>query len=448
MPSRRQVLAAAAAAATPYVFSPRASFADGAAAPSDRISIGVIGCGGMGSGNISAAREWLDVVAVCDVDRQHAERFNQGLADGKATIHDDYREILDNDSIDTVHIATPDHWHAKPLIEAMRAGKDVYCEKPLTLTIAEGQLVKKVQEETGRVVQVGTQQRSTFDLFVKAVALVADGRLGRLKRVQAAIGGAPASEAIPAKEPSGDLDWDRWLGPAPLVACRFSGGGDKPWRCNFHNEFRWWYEYSGGKLTDWGAHHVDICNWALKANGQTDGPTGIRGSAEHPVQFDAFGHPLQTDRYNTATAFHFTLDYADGAEMIIRHDTDNGVLLEGDKGRIFVNRGKLVGAPVDELKDNPLPEDAITKLYRDAPVVHNERKAHWYNFLHAVREGTPVISDVHTHMNGLNLCHLAGISARLGRDLKWDDQTQSIPGDEIANAMISRTAREGYAIEA
>ena len=141
------------------------------------------------------------------------------------------------------------------------------------------------------------------------------------------------------------------------------------------------------------------------------------------------------------------MKYADGCELVMRNDTDNGALIEGTKGRIFVNRGKLVGAPVEALKDNPLPEDAISKVYKGLPIQFNARKAHWANFLHCVREQQEPISDVHSHMSGLNLCHLAGISGRLGRDLKWDGENEQILGDEQANSMLARPYREGYEIE-
>ena len=385
---RRQFLKTSAAIgaglSTPYFFSSQQTLADQTRSKNDRMQIGVIGSGGMASGNISTAKEWLDVVAIADVDSGRAEGFNKKFADGKASVHEDYRSVLDNDAVEIVHIATPDHWHTKPLIEAMYAGKDVYCEKPLTLTIDEGKLIRKVQRETGRVVQVGTQQRSTYNLFVKAMALVNEGRLGKIHRVQAAIGGAPSSGEIPIADVPGNLNWDRWLGPAPKVDYRHKAAADKKGsgNSNCHYEFRWWYEYSGGKLTDWGAHHVDICNWALQLNGQTGGPISIDGNSEHPVDFDDHGNAVQDDRYNTATAFNFNLKYAGGTEMIIRSDTDNGALIEGDKGRIFVSRGKLAGAPVEALADNPLPEDAISKVYKGMPVQYNERKAHWANFLH------------------------------------------------------------------
>ncbi|RMF42699.1 MAG: gfo/Idh/MocA family oxidoreductase [Planctomycetota bacterium] len=444
--SRRRFLATTSAlAAVPYFSWQTRGLTQETRSKNDRFNIGIIGAGGMAGGNMNAAKDWVDIVAIADVDANRGAKFNANLAGGKADVYEDYRHILERDDVDVIHIATPDHWHTKPLVEAMLAGKDVYCEKPLTLTIDEGKLIRRIQKQTGRIVQVGTQQRSTFNLFVKAMAMVAEGRLGRIHRVSAAIGGAPTSPPIPEAEVPAHLNWDRWLGPTPQVPYRYLNNGKRGYT-NCHYEFRWWYEYSGGKLTDWGAHHVDIATWALQLNGQTEGPLGIRGSAEHPVEFKD-GMPVQNDRYNTATKFLFTVDFPGGTEMIIRHDTDNGVLIEGDKGRIFVNRGKLVGAPVDALQDDPLPEDALSRVYKGLPMEYNERKAHWACFLNCVKSRQEPISDVHSHMNMLNTCHLAGIAARLGRDLKWDAAKEEIVGDEQANAMLSRPYRAGYEIE-
>lgn len=450
---RRQFLKTASTAtagsmAMPYFFSGKPALAFDTDSKNDRVPIGLIGAGGMGLGNMRAAKDWVDVVAIADVDRGHCNKANKVLSQGKADVYNDYRKILDRDDIKVLHIATPDHWHTKPLIEAMLAGKDIYCEKPLTLTIDEGKLIRKVQEETGRVVQVGTQQRSTFHLFVKAIAMIADGRLGKIKKMSAAIGGASASPAIPVADVPKGLDWDSWLGPAPAVDYRFSPAPEKRNRpyTNGHYDFRWWYEYSGGKLTDWGAHHVDIAMWALAANGQSDDVLSLDGTSEHPVEY-VDGVPQQTDRYNTALKFNYTAKIAGDVDLVIRNDTDNGVLIEGDKGRIFVNRKKLVGAPVEALKDNPLPEDAIKKVYKGFDQIGNERKAHWANFLKCVDERKEPISDVHSHMKMLNVCHLTGIAARLGRGIQWDAKTEQITGDEIANSMLARPYREGYEID-
>jgi predicted dehydrogenase len=443
-----------AAGAVPYFHSASRTLADETRARNGRFALGLVGAGGIAHANIDVAKEWIDLVAIADVDAGRAASFNEKFGAGKAMLTDDYRRLLDRRDIDVIHVATPDHWHAKIVVEAMLAGKDVYCEKPLTLTIDEGKLIRRVQRQTGRVVQVGTQQRSTFALFVTALALVAEGRLGRIRRIQTAIGAAPSSPALPAVTPPQDLNWDRWLGPAPRAEYRFlelppfvdkEGKEQKPTRRNGHSDFRWWYEYSGGKLTDWGAHHVDIAIWALALNGQTAGPTGIRGTATHPVEFKD-GMPVQTDRFNTATEFLFTVDFPGETQVIIRHDTDNGVLIEGDKGTIFVNRKKLTGAPVEALKDDPLPVNAVAKVYRNMPMEGDERQAHWANFLHCVRSGSEPISDVHSHMRMLDICHLAGISARLGRPLKWDPVGERILGDEQANAMLARPYRSGYEI--
>lgn len=445
----KKTVVAGTAASMPYFFSQPKTLASETRAKNDRIPIALIGAGGMGNGNMNAAKEWVDVVAIADVDESRLKSSNRARSGGKADIYKDYRDILDRDDIKVVHIATPDHWHTIPLIEAMYAGKDVYCEKPLTLTIDEGKQIRKVQKETGRIVQVGTQQRSTFDKFTKAIAIVAEGRIGKIKKITCAIGGAPKCDAIPVAEVPSELDWDRWLGPAPKVDYRNrpnENNKKKRGNTNCHYEFRWWYEYSGGKLTDWGAHHVDIANWALKANGNTDGPVSISGSAEHPVDFKD-GFPVQNDRYNTATKFSFTVAYPGDIEVMINSDGRNGVLIEGDKGRIFVSRGTLTGAPVEALAENPLPEGAIQKAYKGLPMEQNERKAHWANFLHCHREQIEPISDVDSHMEMLNLCHLAGISARFGRPLKWDSTKEEIVGDDQANEFLVRPYREGFEID-
>lgn len=448
--------AAAAAAVTPYFFSKAHTLADETKSATDRVALGLIGAGSIAQANIGVAKDWIDVVAIADVDAGRAAKSNEQYSQGKAAVYDDYRKILERKDVDVIHVATPDHWHTKPVVEAMLAGKDVYCEKPLTLTIDEGKLIRRIQQETGRIVQVGTQQRSTFPLFVTAMALVAEGRLGRIKRVQAAIGAAPSSPSIPVASVPGELNWDRWLGPAPAAEYRFFQGPavvDKESKekrpqpnTNCHYEFRWWYEYSGGKLTDWGAHHVDIATWALLLNGQTAGPLSIGGTSKHPVAFKD-GLPVERDRYNTATEFLFTVDFPGGTQMVIRNDTDNGILIEGEKGTIFVNRGRLTGGPVEALKDDPLPEGAVAKVYKNLPIEENERKAHWANFLYCAKNRLEPISDVHSHMKMLNICHLAGISARLGRSLKWDAAAEQIVGDEQANSMLGRPYRAGYEIE-
>lgn len=427
--------------------------ADGVVSESanERPALGLIGAGRMGHNHMRFAKGMCDVVAVCDVDTEHRERAIENVTSGKGDGYNDYREIIDRDDIDVVYIATPDHWHAKILIEAMRAGKDVYCEKPLTLTIDEGKQVRQVQRETDRVVQVGTMQRSFLDLFVKAVAMAAEGRLGRIQRVTATIGGAPGSDSIPAVVPPTGLDWNQWLGPAPQADFRLTPKqpDENIWTIgatNAHQSFRWWYEYSGGKITDWGAHHVDIACWALRAAGQSDTLASIGGEATLPVEYEA-GHPVVDDRYNAATSYNLTATMSDGVEVLITSKGRNGVMIEGDKGRIFVNRGALQGAPVERLADDPLPEDAVAKTYKGQPTPFNQHKNHWANFFHCVRERCEPISDVTSHLRAIDICHLANISIRLGREMKWDAESETIVGDDQANGMLAREYRKGFEIE-
>jgi len=385
-----------------------------------------------------------DIVAVCDVDAHRVQVGRELVKDWLGTTPvgtGDYRKVIDDPSIDVVHITTPDHWHAKVAIEAMLAGKDVYCEKPMTLTVGEGQLIGQVCTKTGRVLQVGTQQRSTRQ-FIQAVAMIRDGRLGRLTKVHCGIGGAPVSPEIPVGQPPKHLDFDRWLGPAPLVEYRYLADAPnlvKAWS-RTHYEFRWWYEYSGGKLTDWGAHHVDIATWGMDKT--TTGPVTIDPvMVEHPVEFKD-GYPVRDNVYNTATAFLIRATYADGVELTIRHDTDNGILFEGTQGRIFVNRGRLTGRPVEELADRPLPEGAMEAVYKGCALTD-----HVTNFFEAVATRREPISDAWSHHRAVSTCHLAGIAARLGRKIQWDPAQERIVGDPQAQSFIDREKRNGYDIE-
>jgi len=274
--------------------------------------------------------------------------------------------------------------------------------------------------------------------------------LGKLKKVTVGIDSGGWSPPLPeAKVPEG-LDWDRWLGPSPKTPYRYLANPKKAADKGFtngHTQFRWWYERSGGKLTDWGAHHVDIAMLGIAAAGQNSDPVSVDGTSRHNTEFKD-GMPVLNDRYNTAMKFDLHVAFADGdVDLNIRHDVDNGILFEGEAGRIFVNRGKLVGKPVEELAANPLAEDAISKIYRGMPMKQNDRHAHWANFLHAIETRTLPISDVHSHMKMLNVCHLAGICCRLGRKIQWDQSTEMIVNDELAASMMKRPYREGFEIE-
>ncbi len=284
LPNRRRFLAttssaAAAGLTVPYWMTARTARAD-EESKNDRPIVGCIGTGDRWRGGLSGPiRQFGDIVAVCDVDRNHAEEGRE-KAGGKADIYEDYRKLLDRDDIEVVSIVTPDHWHTKIAIDAMKAGKDIYCEKPLTLTIDEGKQIRKVLEETKRVFQVGTQQRTEMNQrFLKAIAMIRDGRIGKVKKVTCAIGGAPTGGPFEPMPVPKELNWEMWLGQAPLVDYTKN-------RC--HYEFRWWYEYSGGKMTDWGAHHVDIATWAIGA--ENTGPISVSRHGRAPAHSQRLQH--------------------------------------------------------------------------------------------------------------------------------------------------------------
>jgi predicted dehydrogenase len=448
-------LAALAGASFPYWFTNETSAALGFQTPNERPVVGCIGVGDRWRGGIRQnVMSFGDVAAVCDVD-VHNLRWGQDLvgadqakkgSDHPIATYEDYRKILDRKDIDVVTIVTPDHWHSKIAIEAMKAGKDIYCEKPLTLTIDEGKQIIKVLNETKRVFQVGTQQRSemgnneTPQFFLTAVALIRAGRIGEVKKVTCGINGAPASGQIPVADIPAGFNWDMWLGQAPYTEFRQGkyGNNGNYRESRTHYEFRWWYEYSGGKMTDWGAHHVDIAQWGIGMD--NSGPISIQGTANHPVPLKD-GRPTESDRYNAATTFNVVCQYPNGVELTISSEGDNGILFEGTEGRLFVNRGKITGKPIEDLKSNPLPEDALVKLYKG-----KKPGNHMGNFFECIKDRTQPISDVYTHHRSMSTCHLANIAIRLGRKIEWDPEREQIVGDKDANSWLAREQRKGYEI--
>ena len=415
--------------------------------PNDRPVFATIGLRNQGWAITSKSFKFANFAALADVDSKVLEdnvgKVQKALGH-KPDAYKDYRKILDRKDIDAVMIATPDHWHTKIAVEAMLAGKDVYCEKPLTLTIDEGKLIERIVKQTGRVFQVGTMQRTEFNnQFLMAVALVQHGRIGKVKKVTCGIDAMEASPMIPETAVPEGLDYDFWLGPAPSVAYRAlpelrqGYGGGVPLYSNGHYSFRNWHEYSGGKLTDWGAHHVDIACWAIGAN-QT-GPSKVTPvNFKLPVEYKD-GNPTVSDRYNAATNFEIHAAMPNDVLMVITSEGDNGILFEGTEGRFFVNRGKITGKPVEELKDKPLPEGAIEAIY-GGKVSEN----HTENFTAAMKSRKQPISDVWTHNRMLEICHLSNIAMRFGRALTWDPEKRQIVGDDQANAMLSRPSRKGY----
>jgi myo-inositol 2-dehydrogenase/D-chiro-inositol 1-dehydrogenase len=316
------------------------------------------------------------------------------------------------------------------LIDALKAGKDVYVEKPITLTIDEGKEIRKTLQATGRVVQVGSWQRSDHR-FRTAVEMVRQGRIGTLQRVEVALGSNEVGGPFPAAEVPKGLNWERWLGQAPLVPYT-------PERC--HYTFRWWLDYAGGKMTDHGAHHLDIAQWGIGAD-----PIEILPDAEMPTVANG---------YNVPTRFRVTFRYPGGVEMLVTDEGRNGVLFEGSAGRLFVNRGSLTGSPVDDLAEHPLPREAFT-LYDFDNLARPERAGkidaivnHMGNFFDCVAERRLPISDAESQHRSATTCHLGNIACRLGRPLSWDASAECFVSDDEANSLLSRPQRVGYEVRA
>jgi predicted dehydrogenase len=450
--TRREFLkTAAAVGSVPYILTGATTRA---ADKNSKPTIAAIGVGGKngrysrGGAVAEQAGRLGQMIAVCDVDAEHTAGFSQKYG-GKLAEYGDYRKLFDKEKPDVVTIGTPDHWHVPIAIAALRNGADVYCEKPLTLTIEEGKQIAKVVKETGKVFQVGTQQRTEFGRnFIRAVAIAQSGRLGERVNAKIAIGAAPGDGPFKSTEVPKGLDWDMWVGPAAQV----------PYMVERRKMFRWFLEYSGGKMTDWGAHHIDIAQWAM---GYTNGgPVAVSGNGQFgkvvPEKFDfvAFfaGDKTLPDGFNCATKFDINLTYDNGATMNVTDSYKsedgktafgNGILLEGDRGRIFVNRGKLSGAPVEEMTDAEKKDldEAVVKLYGAQP------GGHMQNFFDCLESRKDPVSDVYSHHRTMTSCHLCNINLMLGRDLKWDPQAEEFIGDEQANALMSRPRRSPYTME-
>ncbi|MHC1769389.1 MAG: Gfo/Idh/MocA family protein [Verrucomicrobiia bacterium] len=382
--------------------------------PSDFIGIGFIGVGGQGNSNLGALMK--NAVAVCDVDTAHLAKTKQRVekATGRTcAAYKDYRQLLEDKAVDAVLISTPDHWHALPTIHACQAGKDVYCEKPLTLTIAEGQAMVKAAHRYQRIVQTGSQQRSD-PKFRLACELVRSGRLGAIQNVRVGIAKVNfAGPPVADSEPPAELDYELWLGPAPW----------RPYNLKrVHYLFRFFWDYSGGQMTNWGAHHLDIAQWALGMD--ESGPVSIEAKARYHAE----------NWYEVPEWCEITYRYANGVTVSCSQEHKMGALFEGEKGSIYVNRGVLQSTP-EEIVSEPLG-DGDVHLYKSAN--------HHRNWLECIKSRKLPIADVVIGHRTATVCHLGNIAMRTGRKLQWDPAAEKIIGDADAAKRTTYTYRKPW----
>ncbi len=389
--------------------------------PNDRIGLGIIGVGDLGSGGHHLGRvlqmDDIDVIAVADVDGEHVDRAVT-RTEGRATGYRDYRQLLDRQDIDAVIIVTPDHWHALPAVDACNAGVDVYCEKPLSLTVADGQAMVAAARRNGTVFQTGTQQRSDRNTrFRMACELVRNGVIGELHQVKVVLGRGPVKEfEVPQKTPI-HLDWNTWLGPAPVAAYHQN-------RC--HYEFRWFYDYSGGKMTDWGAHHLDIAQWGIGT--ELSGPVAVEGTGTFP----------EGNFYETAVDFDVHYEYGNGVKLHATGAGENGVTFTGSEGEVFVSRGEI-WASRPEILEYELGSGEVV-LY--------ESLQHHRNWVDCMRSREKPISDVEIGHRSASVCHLGNIAIKLGRKLRWNPDAEQFVGDAEANGMVRREYRSPWSLPA
>lgn len=403
--NRRTLLAGAALLP---VAAPRASGA--APSGSDAARLGFIGVKNRGLQNLAPLIS--QCVAVCDVDRSvlAEARARVEAKNGKTCAsYSDYRKLLEDKNVDAVVISTPDHWHALQTIHACEAGKDVFCEKPLSLTVVEGRKMVEAARRTGRVVQTGSQQRSDAK-FRQACELVRSGALGKLRLARVGLPGVNFNVTpVPDSEPPSELDYEFWLGPAPF----------RPYNKNrVHYNFRFFWDYSGGQMTNFGAHHLDIAQWAL----------GMDDSG--PVAAEGKGIFNPEKGYEVPSTFDVTYTYANGVQVLCGSGPNYrvGVTFEGEKGSLFVTRGRIEATPAEILKVEPAVRLEVST-------------DHYRNWLDCLRTRNRPICDVEIGHRSATVCHLGIIAIRTGRKVVWDPKAERITNDAELAAMTVRPYR-------
>ncbi|MBI9070272.1 MAG: Gfo/Idh/MocA family oxidoreductase [Melioribacteraceae bacterium] len=432
--SRRKFIKKSAGAAlglisAPYFIPSNVLGLNNAISPSNKITLGCIGIGWQGGSNLQAflGEKDAQVVALCDIDKKHLEEARQKveLSYGKSdlALYHDFREILDRKDIDAVVISTPDHWHAIPAVEAAKAGKDIFCEKPLSHTFAEGRIMADAVKRYGSIWQTGSWQRSIPN-FRFACELVRNGRIGKVHTVEI---GLPAGHAdfegtkgqeAPMTPPEA-LDYNRWLGPAPYA----------PYApARVHKNWRWNLAYGGGQLMDWIGHHCDIAHWGLDLD--KTGPIEVEGVGEYP----------KTGLWNTATKYRVDAKYSGDLKFIIAGGHNDvcegrsGTKWIGENGWVFVGRGEIDASDKSLLTEKLDPGE--THLYRSP--------GHMREFLDCIKSRTETITPCETAHRSATPGHLGQIAMLTGHKLKFDPVTEKILNDDTASKMLSRSYRSPW----
>ncbi len=442
--TRRSFLQSAALSSGALTLGGCATTSQAPISPNERITMACIGVGNQGMNNLRGfiSDKRVQIVAVCDVCKYDESGYWAGKPGGRDYAQNEvneyygaqkrsgnykgcdsyanFRDVLQRDDIDTVMLALPDHWHAIPVVEAARAGKDIYAEKPLSLTVTDGRIMSDTVRKQKRIFQTGSQQRSDAK-FRKACELVRNGYIGDLHTVKIGLpGGIPdyskrGSMTDTAPVPEG-FDYNTWLGPAP----------EAPYSpARTHVNWRWIYDYSGGQVTDWGGHHPDIAQWGMDT--EDTGPVWVGNArakyADHPI-------------YDTAVDYAFECKYKNGVKMIVSSKARGGVTFEGSEGTIWCNRGSLETNP-ETLKDAEIKENEI-HLYKS--------RNHARNFIDCVYSREQAVAPIETAHRSITIAHLGNIAMKLGRDIQWDPKRERIIGDTEASKMLSRPYRAPWSL--
>ena len=437
---KRTAAAATALIAAPTVIPASAMGKNGHVPPSDRINLAFIGAGNQGCND---ARSFLNdervqITTICDVNKK-SDGYWDGAVAGREYLmnlvdeayskkygkkykstrgYEDFREVIQRKDIDAVEVVTPDHWHAIPVMMAAAAGKDIYCQKPLSLTVQQGRDMSDAVKKHNIVFQTGSQQRSNHH-FRRVCELVRNGKIGELHTVVCGLpGGTPDfgnTGHLTKTQPVPDgFNYDMWLGPAP----------EAPYcPARTHVNFRWVLDYSGGNVTDWGGHHPDIAQWGM--NTEYTGPVKIRNPkskwSEHPV-------------WNSATEFYFECIYKNGVKLIIQSDKDLGVTFKGSEGEVWAGRQKHTVKP-ESLKDVEIGPDDVN-LYKSDD--------HFRNFIDCVISREEPIAPAEVAHRSISIAHLGNIAMMLEQDLDWDPEKEEFIDNFAANQLLTRRMREPW----